>query len=101
MDRARLNSGADEGTRTPNQRFTKPSLCRLSYVGSIGNLPKNVAFVKGKRVAEASHLVALTLNSIGLFRTTLYMGKMPMLHVWQISRTGDLTKNRIINFKTP
>ena len=25
--------GADEGTRTPNLRFTKPLLCQLSYIG--------------------------------------------------------------------
>src|SRR5436309_9011509 len=28
--------GADEGTRTPNRRFTKPLLCQLSYVGRRG-----------------------------------------------------------------
>ena len=30
---ARARVGADEGTRTHNQRFTKPPLCQLSYVG--------------------------------------------------------------------
>jgi hypothetical protein len=27
--------GADEGTRTPNLRFTKPLLCQLSYIGAL------------------------------------------------------------------
>ena len=39
-------SGADEGTRTPNLRFTRPLLCLLSYVGSLGNLPQDDEFVK-------------------------------------------------------
>jgi hypothetical protein len=30
--------GADEGTRTPNRRFTKPLLCQLSYVGELCRL---------------------------------------------------------------
>lgn len=37
--------GADEGTRTPNLRFTKPLLYQLSYIGEkeqIGSYKKGV-----------------------------------------------------------
>ena len=46
-DRPRMDAGADEGTRTPSLRFTRPLLCLLSYVGPVTNLPQESHSVKG------------------------------------------------------
>ena len=35
-DTETIRSGADDGTRTRNRRFTKPLLYQLSYVGATG-----------------------------------------------------------------